>query len=313
MEVAHFRDDMQPEACLELHSYFTHVHSHFTHELLPHELRASSLVARASSAVATVRIAQSLCHLLRHTSSFRHCSRRVCSLGRHCCRAPSASLIASAPFIAVVIELSPPPLLLRQNRSGDYSRSRDLVERCLIVVLLLLWRRLEKRWESLLHMGRRIIVVGDLNIAPSAIDRCDAGPEFDNNEFRRWFRSILTQYKRAKPESILSAHRWKGGRSIKLEGSDHAPVFMTLVDIPDVSLHLLTKDKFLRASKNQSRSVTKAPTMKGIHTTEDRRGIGVDMAGVLAAIAEMKRRFASQLPITVGGNMVSSSVPVPGG
>ncbi|QHO00941.1 hypothetical protein HN51_035756 [Arachis hypogaea] len=123
-------------------------------------------------------------------------------------------------------------------------------------------------------MGRRIIVVGDLNIAPSAIDRCDAGPEFDNNEFRRWFRSILTQYKRAKPESILSAHRWKGGRSIKLEGSDHAPVFMTLVDIPDVSLHLLTKDKFLRASKNQSRSVTKAPTMKGIHTTEDRRGIG---------------------------------------
>nr|XP_025644097.1 DNA-(apurinic or apyrimidinic site) lyase 2 [Arachis hypogaea] len=151
-----------------------------------------------------------------------------------------------------------------------------------------------KRWESLLHMGRRIIVVGDLNIAPSAIDRCDAGPEFDNNEFRRWFRSILTQYKRAKPESILSAHRWKGGRSIKLEGSDHAPVFMTLVDIPDVSLHrtpslssryvpmvyglqqtiFLTKDKFLRASKNQSRSVTKAPTMKGIHTTEDRRGIG---------------------------------------
>ncbi|XP_072062356.1 DNA-(apurinic or apyrimidinic site) endonuclease 2 isoform X2 [Arachis hypogaea] len=96
---------------------------------------------------------------------------------------------------------------------------------------------LQKRWESLLHMGRRIIVVGDLNIAPSAIDRCDAGPEFDNNEFRRWFRSILTQYKRAKPESILSAHRWKGGRSIKLEGSDHAPVFMTLVDIPDVSLH----------------------------------------------------------------------------
>ncbi|RYR20844.1 hypothetical protein Ahy_B03g066092 isoform D [Arachis hypogaea] len=127
------------------------------------------------------------------------------------------------------------------------------------------------KWESLLHMGRRIIVVGDLNIAPSAIDRCDAGPEFDNNEFRRWFRSILTQYKRAKPESILSAHRWKGGRSIKLEGSDHAPVFMTLVDIPDVSLHLLTKDKFLRASKNQSRSVTKAPTMKGSH--------GIDIKG----------------------------------
>lgn len=29
--------------------------------------------------------------------------------------------------------------------------------------------------------GRRIIVVGDLNIAPSIIDRCDAGPDFENN------------------------------------------------------------------------------------------------------------------------------------
>ncbi|KHN08825.1 Calcium-dependent protein kinase 28 [Glycine soja] len=48
---------------------------------------------------------------------------------------------------------------------------------------------------------------------------------------------ILTQYKRCKPESTLSAHRWKGGRSVKLEGSDHAPVFMSLHEIPDVSLH----------------------------------------------------------------------------
>ncbi|XP_061354902.1 DNA-(apurinic or apyrimidinic site) endonuclease 2 isoform X3 [Gastrolobium bilobum] len=168
------------------------------------------------------------------------------------------------------------------------------------------YRILQKRWESLLHQGRRIFVVGDLNIAPFAIDRCDAGPDFDNNEFRRWFKSILlvnggqffdvfrakhpdkreaytcwpqntgaevfnfgsridhilcagsclhesddlqchsfirchvkecdilTQYKRCKPESTL---RWKGGRSIKLEGSDHAPVFTTLLEIPEVSLH----------------------------------------------------------------------------
>ncbi|KAL4364987.1 hypothetical protein AHAS_Ahas07G0061000 [Arachis hypogaea] len=46
-------------------------------------------------------------------SSFCHCSHRICSLGRHCCRAPSASLVASAPFIAVVTELSPSPLLSR--------------------------------------------------------------------------------------------------------------------------------------------------------------------------------------------------------
>lgn len=30
--------------------------------------------------------------------------------------------------------------------------------------------------------GRRIIVVGDFNIAPFSIDRCDAGPDFENNE-----------------------------------------------------------------------------------------------------------------------------------
>jgi AP endonuclease-2 len=36
--------------------------------------------------------------------------------------------------------------------------------------------------EFLLYHGRRIFVVGDLNIAPFAIDRCDAGPEFENNE-----------------------------------------------------------------------------------------------------------------------------------
>ncbi|KAH1058764.1 hypothetical protein GYH30_003033 [Glycine max] len=171
------------------------------------------------------------------------------------------------------------------------------------------YRILQKRWESLLHQGRRIFVVGDLNIAPFAIDRCDAGPDFENNEFRKWFKSmlienggrfsdvfrakhpdrreaytcwsqntgaevfnfgsridhilfagsclhelddlqchsfirchvkecdILTQYKRCKPESTLSAHRWKGGHSVKLEGSDHAPVLMSLHEIPDVSLH----------------------------------------------------------------------------
>ncbi|XP_021274831.1 DNA-(apurinic or apyrimidinic site) lyase 2 [Herrania umbratica] len=165
---------------------------------------------------------------------------------------------------------------------------------------------LQKRWESLLRRGRRIFVLGDLNIAPCAIDRCDAGPDFENNEFRTWFRSmlvesgghffdvfraknpnrreaftcwpsntgaeqfnygtridhilcagsclheehdvdghnlvtchveecnILTEYKRWKPGN---APRWKGGWTIKLEGSDHAPVYTSLVEIPDVSQH----------------------------------------------------------------------------
>ncbi|XP_050229767.1 DNA-(apurinic or apyrimidinic site) endonuclease 2 isoform X2 [Mercurialis annua] len=171
---------------------------------------------------------------------------------------------------------------------------------------LMFFKILQKRWESLIHQGRRICVVGDLNIAPTAMDRCDAGPDFEMNEFRRWFRSmlvesggsffdvfrskhpdrrdaytcwpsntgaeqfnygtridhilcagsclhqdndlpnhdfvtchvketdILTDYKRWKPGDTV---RWKGGWGIKLEGSDHAPVFMSLVEIPDILQH----------------------------------------------------------------------------
>ncbi|XP_004287812.1 PREDICTED: DNA-(apurinic or apyrimidinic site) lyase 2 isoform X1 [Fragaria vesca subsp. vesca] len=169
------------------------------------------------------------------------------------------------------------------------------------------YKMLQKRWESLLRQGRRIIVVGDLNIAPTCLDRCEAEPEFENNQFRRWFRSmlvenrgsffdvfrskhpdrreaytcwsqssgaeefnygsridhilcaglclhqeqdlqnhnfvachvkecdILTQYKRWKPGNSL---RWKGGqRTIKLEGSDHAPVYTSLLEMPSICQH----------------------------------------------------------------------------
>uniref|UniRef100_A0A7N0UBW0 DNA-(apurinic or apyrimidinic site) endonuclease 2 n=1 Tax=Kalanchoe fedtschenkoi TaxID=63787 RepID=A0A7N0UBW0_KALFE len=171
---------------------------------------------------------------------------------------------------------------------------------------LTFYQALQKRWEILLHQGRRIIVVGDLNIAPAAIDRCEAGPDFEENEFRKWLRSmfvenggsfydvfrskhperreaytcwsqstgaeefnygsridhiltsgaclhqgldqedhdfltchvdqcdIMTQFKRWKPGV---SPRWNGGRNTKLEGSDHAPVFMKLIEIPGIPSH----------------------------------------------------------------------------
>ncbi|KAI3922634.1 hypothetical protein MKX01_006323, partial [Papaver californicum] len=167
---------------------------------------------------------------------------------------------------------------------------------------------LQKRWEALLNQGKRVFIVGDLNIAPSAIDRCDADPKFEENQFRKWLRSLLvanggpffdvfrskhpdrpeaytcwstqtgaeqfsygsridhiliagpclhqdqnmeghnildchvtewdimTQFKRWKPENI-SSYRWKGGRNIKLEGSDHAPVYVSLAELPDLPEH----------------------------------------------------------------------------
>ncbi|PIA57287.1 hypothetical protein AQUCO_00600194v1 [Aquilegia coerulea] len=171
---------------------------------------------------------------------------------------------------------------------------------------LTFFKILQKRWESYFRQGKRVVVVGDLNIAPYAIDRCEAGPDFEKNQFRKWLRSLLvdhggpfvdvfrikhpqrkdaytcwsvasgaeefnfgsridhilvagpclhqsdnmdghnfvachisacdimTQYKRWKPDNIP---RQKGGRNIKLEGSDHAPVYVSLQDIPDLSEH----------------------------------------------------------------------------
>ncbi|XP_077231152.1 endonuclease/exonuclease/phosphatase family protein [Tasmannia lanceolata] len=171
---------------------------------------------------------------------------------------------------------------------------------------LMFFKILQKRWESLISQGRRVFVVGDLNIAPAAIDRCEAGPDFEENMFRKWLRSLLTecggpffdvfrskhpqrkeaytcwpqqtgaeefnygsridhiliagpclhqnhdveghnilncnvkecdildQFKRWKPGSIS---RWKGGRSSKLEGSDHVPVYVCLTEVPNLPVH----------------------------------------------------------------------------
>ncbi|KAK9285382.1 hypothetical protein L1049_024573 [Liquidambar formosana] len=222
----------------------------------------------------------------------------------------------------------------------------DDVER--IQFKLTFFKILQKRWESVLLQGRRILVVGDLNIAPAAIDRCDAGPDFEKNEFRRWFRSILVesgghffdvfrekhpdrkeaytcwpqntgaeefnygsridhilvtksclhqecnmqshnfvtchvkecdilmQFKRWKPGNTP---RWKGGRSIKLEGSDHIPVYMRMMEIPDIAEH-----------STPSLSSRYAPSVRGFQQT---------IVSVL-----MKRQVAEQAK----ANGVSSSL-----
>ncbi|WJX68010.1 DNA-(apurinic or apyrimidinic site) lyase [Trifolium repens] len=108
-------------------------------------------------------------------------------------------------------------------------------------MLQLLVLLLEKiRVSPVLHQGRIIFVVGDLNIAPFAIDRCDARLDFDKNEFRRWFKLTLIENGGHFLIKVMikfyfdfmiftnSAHMWNGGQSIKLGGSDHAPVFVRI-------------------------------------------------------------------------------------
>eukprot|EP00249_Psilotum_nudum_P004508 c18018_g1_i1 orf=1074-3002(-) len=69
-------------------------------------------------------------------------------------------------------------------RCGDTER---------LLFKLKFFQALQCRWENLLRKGNRVIVVGDLNIAPYAIDCCDPGPNFDENLFRKWLRSMLKQ------------------------------------------------------------------------------------------------------------------------
>lgn len=171
---------------------------------------------------------------------------------------------------------------------------------------LLFYKILQKRWEHLLALGKRVFVVGDLNIAPASIDRCDAAPGFEKQMFREWLRSMLREhggpffdaFRSKHPErtgaytcfnqkigaeeynygsridhilisgsclhrcdsvedhSIFCCHveeceimnhfkrgnsenlsKWKGGRSSKLEGSDHIPVYILLKEIPELPVH----------------------------------------------------------------------------
>ncbi|URD79440.1 GRF zinc finger [Musa troglodytarum] len=177
-------------------------------------------------------------------------------------------------------------------------------ERCRFKFIF--FKILQRRWEFLLSQGKRVFVVGDLNIAPAAIDRCDASPDFEKNMFRKWLRSLLREcggpffdvFRSKNPErkeaytcfsprvgaeefnygsridhiliagpclhqqhdtedhnflychveacDIMSqfrrgnsgnAPKWRGGRKIKLEGSDHVPVYVILRDIPDLPAH----------------------------------------------------------------------------
>ncbi|CAL5082565.1 unnamed protein product [Urochloa decumbens] len=171
---------------------------------------------------------------------------------------------------------------------------------------LLFYKILQKRWEHLLALGKRVFVVGDLNIAPASIDRCDAPPGFEKQMFREWLRSMLREHggsffdafrskhperigaytcfnqkigaeeynygsridhilisgaclhhcDSAEDHNIFCCHveeceimnhfkrgnsenlsKWQGGRSSKLEGSDHIPVYILLKEIPELPVH----------------------------------------------------------------------------
>lgn len=61
---------------------------------------------------------------------------------------------------------------LSMNMSGNHFVAGALPHSYLCV---------QNRWEGLLKRGRRVIAVGDFNIAPFPVDSCHAGPDFDQS------------------------------------------------------------------------------------------------------------------------------------
>ncbi|WVZ65689.1 hypothetical protein U9M48_015009 [Paspalum notatum var. saurae] len=76
---------------------------------------------------------------------------------------------------------------------------------------LLFYKILQKRWEHLLALGKRVFVVGDLNIAPASIDRCDAPPGFEKQMFREWLRSMLREHGGPFFDAFRSKHPERTG------------------------------------------------------------------------------------------------------
>ncbi|KAM0873587.1 hypothetical protein ACQ4PT_037975 [Festuca glaucescens] len=212
---------------------------------------------------------------------------------------------------------------------------------------LLFYKILQKRWEYLLALGKRVFIVGDLNIAPGSIDRCDAPPGFEKQMFREWLRSMLREndgpffdaFRSKHPErtgaytcfnqkvgaeeynygsridhilisgscfhncnsvdnhSIFHCHvedceimnhfkrsgdmenisKWKGGRSSKLEGSDHIPVYIILNGIPELPVHNTPSSaaRYLPEIRGRQQSIVSFLSKGKICEVEDGPGLNM--------------------------------------
>ncbi|KAF7066935.1 hypothetical protein CFC21_072856 [Triticum aestivum] len=238
---------------------------------------------------------------------------------------------------------------------------------------LLFYKILQKRWEFLLALGKRVFVVGDLNIAPSSIDRCDASPGFEKQMFREWLRSMLREhggpffdaFRSKHPErtgaytcfnqkvgaeeynygsridhilisgacfhdcnsvedhSIFHCHvedceimnhfrrgdsgnisKWKGGRSSKLEGSDHIPVYMILNGIPELPAHNTPPSaaRYLPEIRGRQQSIVSFLSKGKLCEAEDGPGLDIsrDRENQSCCSDDLERRSISKEELATG-------------
>ncbi|XP_037435601.1 DNA-(apurinic or apyrimidinic site) endonuclease 2-like isoform X1 [Triticum dicoccoides] len=249
---------------------------------------------------------------------------------------------------------------------------------------LLFYKILQKRWEFLLALGKRVFVVGDLNIAPSSIDRCDASPGFEKQMFREWLRSMLREhggpffnaFRSKHPErtgaytcfnqkvgaeeynygsridhilisgacfhdcnsvedhSIFHCHvedceimnhfrrgdsgnisKWKGGRSSKLEGSDHIPVYMILNGIPELPAHNTPPSaaRYLPEIRGRQQSIVSFLSKGKLCEAEDGPGLNIsrDRENQSCCSDDLERRSISKEELATGITEFSKGVNQP--
>uniref|UniRef100_A0A8R7UKD0 DNA-(apurinic or apyrimidinic site) endonuclease 2 n=1 Tax=Triticum urartu TaxID=4572 RepID=A0A8R7UKD0_TRIUA len=249
---------------------------------------------------------------------------------------------------------------------------------------LLFYKILQKRWEFLLALGKRVFVVGDLNIAPSSIDRCDASPGFEKQMFREWLRSMLREhggpffdaFRSKHPErtgaytcfnqkvgaeeynygsridhilisgacfhdcnsvedhSIFHCHvedceimnhfrrgdsgnisKWKGGRSSKLEGSDHIPVYMLLNGIPELPAHNTPPSaaRYLPEIRGRQQSIVSFLSKRKLCEAEDGPGLNIsrDRENQSCCSDDLERRSISKEELATGITEFSKGVNQP--
>ncbi|KAK9827629.1 hypothetical protein WJX81_000675 [Elliptochloris bilobata] len=100
---------------------------------------------------------------------------------------------------------------------------------------------LEYRMQALRAAGRRVILLGDLNIAPSPLDHCDPGPvaEFTGRADRAWLRRLLDSsfrdvFRMFYPDRRLAYSCWStaSGARVNNYGSRIDLILAADADVP---------------------------------------------------------------------------------
>ncbi|CAM6087652.1 unnamed protein product [Calypogeia fissa] len=108
---------------------------------------------------------------------------------------------------------------------------------------------------------------------------------------------ILTQFRRIKPDTHP---RWQGGRSLKLEGSDHAPIVVHLKEQPPIESHEVPPLAARFMPEIRGRQQNLVALLKKQPSSLNSNGIRSNANGASASLFNVKRTSLSNTNNVVG-------------